>query len=243
MLLKACLNGARHRSDHPACPITSGELAAAAQAVVTVGAAALHIHPRDDEGNETLAASHVAAALEAVRERVSEPVGISTGAWFLPDPADRLNAIERWDVLPDFASVNFHEAGATAIARALRDRGVGVEAGIWTADAATVLAESGLAPHCVRLLIEPMEQDLGAALANVKGMEDRLDGVGPAVPRLLHGVEATAWPVLDHARLLGHDTRIGLEDTLRLPDGTVARDNTELVQLAATRLHLRDATT
>ncbi|CAM5637057.1 hypothetical protein SGLAM104S_03627 [Streptomyces glaucescens] len=36
---------------------------------------------------------------------------------------------------------------------------------------------------------------------------------------LLHGEDAGAWPVLRLAGLLGLATRIGLEDTLALPDG------------------------
>lgn len=235
-MLKACLNGARRRSDHPRCPVTPQELATDGAAAVTAGAAALHVHPRDGQGDETLDAASVTAALEAMREHLAMPIGISTGAWFMPDPADRLRAIERWEVLPDFASVNFHEPGAQQVAEALLDRGVGVEAGIWTTDAATVMAHSGLAERCIRILIEPMEQDLGDALATVRDIENRLDGVAPGVPRLLHGFEMTSWPMIDHAAARGYDTRVGLEDTLTRPDGTTARDNADLIRAAASRL-------
>jgi uncharacterized protein (DUF849 family) len=237
VLLKACLNGARRRSDHRRCPVTPAELATAGEAAVAAGAAALHIHPRDEEGRETLTGSFVTPALDALRRRVTVPIGISTGAWIDPDPADRLRAIERWEVVPDFASVNVHEPGAEQIAVALLERGVGVEAGVWTGDAAHALVDSGLAPHCVRILFEPMENDLDSALATVRQIEDRLDGIAPSTPRLLHGVERTAWPLLDHAGSHGYDVRVGLEDTLMLPDGTVARDNAALVRAARRRLH------
>jgi uncharacterized protein (DUF849 family) len=65
----------------------------------------------------------------------------------------------------------------------------------------------------------------------------RLDGVAPSIPRLLHGFEMTAWPLLEHAGSHGFDTRMGLEDTLTREDGTVARDNAELVRLAVRRIH------
>ena len=236
-MLKACLNGARHRSDHPRCPITPGELATEGAAAVAAGAAALHVHPRDGRGDETLDSAAVAAALEAMRERLAVPIGISTGAWIMPDPADRLRAIEGWLVFPDFASVNVHEAGAEQVAQALLDRGVGVEAGIWTADAATLVADSALAERCIRMLLEPMEQDLDAALATVRGIENRLEGVAPRVPRLLHGVGTTVWPMIDHAAARSYDTRVGLEDTLTRPDGTTADDNADLIRAAASRLH------
>ena len=88
----------------------------------------------------------------------SVPVGISTGALFMPDVGNRLRAIEDWEILPDFASVNFHESGATDIARLLGDRGVGVEGGLRHDEAAAVCADSGLGDRCLRILIEPMEQ-------------------------------------------------------------------------------------
>ena len=131
MLLKCCLNGARSRSDHPACPMTPPELARDASIVAAAGAMALHVHPRDAEGIETLDRGSIGEALSAIRESATVPVGVSTGAWILHEAHDRLRAIDEWDILPDFASVNFHESGATDVARLLAERGVGVEAGLW----------------------------------------------------------------------------------------------------------------
>ncbi|WP_346540125.1 3-keto-5-aminohexanoate cleavage protein [Micromonospora sp. DPT] len=51
-------------------------------------------------------------------------------------------------------------------------------------------------------------------------------------PVLLHGEGAAAWPVLAEAVRRGLDTRIGLEDTLGLPDGAPASDNAALVAAA-----------
>ena len=66
---------------------------------------------------------------------MSVPVGVTTGAWAEPGPAARLERVRSWSMLsepPDHASVNWHEEGAEEIAAALLDRGVGVEAGIWS---------------------------------------------------------------------------------------------------------------
>ncbi len=236
MLLKACLNGGRRRSDHARCPITPEELARDGEAVIAAGAGAIHVHPRDEDGDETLQGPFVAAALDVMRRHLRVPIGVTTGAWILPDPAARLRTIARWEVLPDFASVNFHEDGAEEIARALLDRGVGVEAGVGDGGAASVLATCGLGARCVRILLEPLEQELDRALDNLRDMEDRLAGLPSRVPRLLHGAEMMAWPLLGYAVAQGYDTRIGLEDTLSRHDGTLARDNADLVQLAASRM-------
>ena len=73
------------------------------------------------------------------------PIGIGTGAWIIPDLRQRLSVIRSWSTLPDFASVNLHEAGAAQVIELLLERGVGVEAGIWNAPAAVSLVRSGLA--------------------------------------------------------------------------------------------------
>jgi uncharacterized protein (DUF849 family) len=234
MFVKCCLNGATRRSAHPAVPETPEQLAEAAAAAVAAGASAIHMHPRDASGAESLDGSAISPSVAAVRAAVDVPVGVSTGAWFLPDPADRLAAVATWTDLPDFASVNIHEAGALDLAEALLERGVGVEAGLWHAEGARLLVDRGIAHRCTRLLIEPLVQDLSSALALTVEIEDEIAGVAPDVPRLLHGFGVTSWPILDIALDRGLQARIGLEDTVVLRDGSPAADNAALVGDALT---------
>ena len=49
---------------------------------------------------------------------------------------------------------------------------------------------------------------------------------------LLHGEGASTWPALQLAGRLASATRIGLEDVLTLPSGSVAADNATLVRAA-----------
>nr|WP_239524241.1 3-keto-5-aminohexanoate cleavage protein [Geodermatophilus normandii] len=153
--MTACLNGARRPAEHPALPVTPAQLAADAARVVGPGAGVVHLHVEDDAGADTLAAGPLAAVLAAVRTRVPGlPVGVTTGAWAAPDPADRLAAVRSWTVLPDSASVNWHEPGAEEVAALLLDRGVGVEAGLWTLDAVRAWCASRLHDRCTRVLLE-----------------------------------------------------------------------------------------
>jgi uncharacterized protein (DUF849 family) len=231
--VQACLNGDRSPADHPACPLTPAQLAADAVAVARAGANGLHVHPRDEDGAETLAPEHVAAAVTAITAAVALPVGVTTGAWVAPDPADRVRAVRSWAVLPEVASVNLHEEGAVEVCRALLEQGVGIEAGIWTPAAAETLVAAGVAPRCVRILLEPMDEDVDAASRTATAIEAVLDAAGTTVPRLLHGTDATTWPMLELALRRGHQARIGLEDTLHRPDGSLAAGTEELVRLAA----------
>ena len=152
--VKACINGARTPDQHPGLPVSPQQLADAAVAAHTAGAMAVHLHPKTADGVDSLAPETVGAAVSAVRQAVPGlPLGVTTGFWALPDPQQRLRAVESWDVLPDFASVNWHEPGAEELVRLLLSRGIGVEAGIFHADAAQAWASSGLAPHCLRVMI------------------------------------------------------------------------------------------
>jgi uncharacterized protein (DUF849 family) len=109
-------------------------------------------------------------------------VGVSSGAWIVPDVSLRLSFIRSWDVLPDFASVKIHEEGALRVIQLLLDKGVGVEARIWTAQAAETLLTSGLDNECLRILIEPAGQsgDGGANLLRIEGPRGRQTPPSPA---------------------------------------------------------------
>jgi uncharacterized protein (DUF849 family) len=227
MLMKAALNGSRTPMEHPAIPVTPTQLAQEARGAVAAGAGALHVHVRGADGQESLAPDDVASALEAIRAACPGiAVGISTGAWIVPDVSQRLALCNAWEVLPDFASVNVHEAGSLQMIRLLRDKGVGVEAGIWNAQAADTLVRSGLADACLRILIEPAEE-AGDARANLVRIEAALGQVSR--PRLLRGVGAVVWEFVALAAQRHYDTWTGFEDTLTLPDGSRAENNAALV--------------
>jgi len=220
-------------------PQSPDELAADASAAVSAGAGAVHLHPRDASGAETLDADAVLAAVAAVRRAVpATPVGVTTGLWAAGgDPAHRMSLVSRWtgaDV-PDFASVNLSEPGADELARLLGDLGIAVEAGIWSADDAGRLAASAFGATVLRILIEPHDLTPPSAVATAAAVEAALDRYGFAAPRLHHGYGVATWPVLRAAIRLGRDIRVGLEDTVVLPDGRPASGNRELVE-AAVRL-------
>ena len=229
-LLQAALNGTRTRAEHPQIPLSPEQLAMEASAAAAAGAGAIHVHVRDAGGFETLAPDDVSRTLDAIRAACpGTPVGISSGAWIIPDMRRRLALIDGWSVLPDFVSVNLHEAGAAWVIRLLLDKGIGVEAGIWNAPAARTLVETGLASDCLRILIEPAEGSC-RAYGNLEQIEASLDSVDR--PRLLHGLGPCAWEFVELAAKRCYDTRVGFEDTLTLPDGTRANSNADLVAAA-----------
>ncbi len=233
-LLKGALNGGRQPGSHPALPTTPDEFAEAARGAVQAGAGAIHAHVRDAAASESVRAEDVGRIVTALRAAVpNTPIGVSTHFGIVGDAEQRHALVTEWSVLPDFASVNFNEPGAPALAELLMDKGVGVEAGLFDAEATTTCVESGLAPDCLRLMMEPRGGDFENAARNVAEMEAVLDNAEVDRPRLLHGFRATAWQLIELAAQLGYDTRAGLEDTFELADGPTARDNAEIVAAAA----------
>jgi uncharacterized protein (DUF849 family) len=236
VLVVACLNGRRSRTESRLVPLTPAELAAEGCQAVASGAEALHVHPRDGQGDETLDGAWVGAAMAAVRESCPGiPVGVTTGGWIAADAARRAEAVRPWRVRPDFASVNLGEEGSVDLCRQLLGAGIRVEAGVWSPADAEALVAAHMADAWMRVLLEPMEDTVQGALESVAGIEAVLDEAGVTVPRLLHGVDRTAWPMLDLAIRRGYQVRMGLEDVLRLPDWRSA-GNADLVAEARARV-------
>ncbi|MDH2427684.1 3-keto-5-aminohexanoate cleavage protein [Sphaerisporangium sp. TRM90804] len=239
MLLKACLNGSRRPGEHPLLPLTPEEAAADAVAVRAAGAGAVHVHPRDSGGRESLAAEDVGAVVAAVRAASPGlPVGVSTGLWITGgDVVRRREAVGAWarlpeDARPGFASVNLSEPGFHDLARTLLEAGVAVEAGVWSPEDAVALAESGLADRVLRILVEVIDPPPDEALPRAAAILHKLDDLALPGERLLHGEGTATWPLIAEAARLGLATRIGLEDTLLTPDGRRAPGNAGLVRLA-----------
>ena len=233
LMLQACVNGDRSPDAHAHLPVDAAAMAAEAVAAVAAGADSVHLHPKNQDGVDSLAADDVERCVSAVRAVVDVPVGVTTGAWIEPDPRRRLEIIRSWPRTPSFASVNWHEDGAADVADALLDLDIGIEAGLFHADAARAWTRYAAAERCLRVLIElPDDLDETEVRESADEMIAIVEAAHPSVPILLHGCGPSCWPTLRYAAERGLHTRIGLEDTLHLSTGDVARDNSQLVDEA-----------
>jgi uncharacterized protein (DUF849 family) len=236
VLIQACLNGGTTRAEHPAVPLSPAELAAEARAAQLAGARALHLHPRDSSGAQTLAAGDVLGAVTAVRAATGLPVGVTTGIWTVDgDAARRMSLVADWagPDRPDYASINVHEPGTDALADLLTSTGIEIEAGVWTAADARLLAASELGRRALRVLIEPEDRSPASAVATAAACAAELARGGITAPQLHHGYGLATYEVIRAAAEMGTDVRIGLEDTTVLPDGSTAAGNGELVAAVA----------
>jgi len=226
-LVQCALNGGYTRDDHPDVPVTLEQLVDDVVACRAAGAASVHLHPRrSSDGRESLAPEVHDAVVAAVRAAVpdveiscSTQEDIDVGA-----APNRVAAIRTWRSAPDLVSLNLAEDGVIELGAALLERGVGIEAGVFTLDGADALLAAPWAGEVHRVLVEVIfEHDDRAAVALARAIDDRVAPLGR--PRLWHGDDRANWAVVDAGIAHGFDVRVGLEDALTGRDGGRAPAN------------------
>jgi uncharacterized protein (DUF849 family) len=234
-MIQCALNGSYTRDDHPDVPVTLDEIVADAVACQAAGAASVHFHPRrPDDGRESLAADVHDAVVAAVRAAAPGlELSCSTQEDIdLGGVRDRVAAIRAWADPPDLVSLNLAEDGAIELGAALLDRGIGIEAGVFTLEGADALLAAPWAERVHRVLVEVIyEHDDRAAVDLACAIDARVAPLGR--PRLWHGDARASWAVVDAGVAAGVDVRVGLEDALYDRDGGPAPSNPG--QVAAVR--------
>jgi len=245
LVLAVAPNGARKTAeDHPALPITPDEIARTAVACREAGAAMIHLHVRDRQGGHTLDVEAYRAATEAVRAAVgsrmliqvtSEAVGIYHPLEQMamvrelrpeavslavreivpypavePDAAEFLGWLRRERILPQY--ILYSEADLRQLEK-LIDRGV------VPGDGHSVLFVLGRYSEAQES--EPSDL-LPFLTANVREHPWALCAFG--------ALEAAC--AVFGAALGGH-ARVGFENNLHMPDGSMAPDNAALVAAVA----------
>lgn len=172
-----------------------------------------------------MAPTAVARTINAIRAAAPGlPIGVPTSAHLADSPLARTRIIDEWDVLPDFASIDWFDPWAAEIAGALSGRGIGIEPRLTTVGDAHVWADAGFRARRVVIDVPPT--------APIAFAERVLAVIGMRDPVLVHGSGASCWPAVRFARERGLGIRIGLEDTLELPSGKPAPNNAALVRAA-----------
>ncbi|MFM5967661.1 MAG: 3-keto-5-aminohexanoate cleavage protein [Micrococcales bacterium] len=228
--LQLALNGDR---EHPKVPRLPYNVAADVDRVVRAGAQSVHVHPFDDASRESLNASDCARVLLAIRTRHRDvPISLTTSATIEPDAQTRLALVKQWVELPDLVTANQGEDGIVELSEYLMSRGVGIEAGLLTADDAQKFVQWSGRHRCVRVLVEPLNTDPDVAVRHAAAIEKIVNDAGVSLPQVHHGYGIASWSVNERALQLGHGIRTGLEDVAVLPDGSIAEDNLALTLTA-----------
>ncbi len=243
-------NGARRtKTDHPGLPLAPEELAAEARDCLEAGAAAIHLHVRDGEGRHSLEPADYLPAIAAVREAAPDMVvQITTEAVGRYGPAEQMACVRA--VVPEAASLALRELAPD-------DEGATLER---LRGFLRWMQVMDISPQFILYAPEEVERFLRLRAQGVIAFEKpfllfvlgRHSDEGGSAPEDLDpfvealGSATAEWAVCAfgpreaeialHAARLGGHARIGFENNDRLPDGSLAGSNADLVRAVCTLL-------
>lgn len=240
--------GRRTKADHPAIPLTPGELARTAAECLDAGAAMIHVHVRRPDGRHLLDADAYGAPIAAIRAAVGDRlvIQITTEALGLYAPAEQIAVLKA--VKPEAASLALRElapdaAAEPAFAEALfwMKRENVLPQIILYEPAEAVRLEGMIRRGLVPWPDIPVLYVLGRyTLSQTSQPADLMPFLAPEAPRFSN------WSVCAFGRheavcvtagaLLGGHVRVGFENNLHRPDGSLAASNADLVETVATAL-------
>jgi len=247
LILISALNGARrNKSDHPLLPMSAGEIADCARGVCEEGASILHLHVRDEAGRHSLDPDRYRTAIRAIRDQVGDQlvIQVTTEACSAYSPEQQMAVIK--DLQPEAVSIALRElipnqakeVDAHNLHLWLRANDVFVQYIVYSPEEVqwfSDLRRRGVIAGASAFVLFVLGQ-------YVSGQ----DGVPEDVAnyQICLDDDSVAWAVCcfgsqenEAARIAaasGGHARIGFENNLWMPDGTLAPDNAALVRLAVT---------
>ncbi len=240
--------GRKTKADHPALPLTAGELARAAAECLDQGASMIHLHVRDRDGKHILDAEAYRAATARIYDAIGDRlvVQITSEAVGAYSPAEQMAVVLETNpeavslALREFAPDKAGEKDFAEFLGRLKIMRIWPQIILYSPEEGSRLGamrRQGLIPfESVAVLYV-----LGRfALGKTSAPTDILPFIGPEMPRF------ESWSVcafgrqevacVSAAALLGGHARVGFENNLFLPDGALASSNAEAVGAVARAL-------
>ena len=260
VIITCAISGAlANREQCRAIPYTPQEYAAEARRIVDEGGVMIHIHARRPDGTPSHEIEDFRAITTAIRAELGDDdviVNYSTGAVGVP-VAKRIAYLRA--LRPDVAALNmgsmnyakyssarksfvFHTVfqnpfdEIVELLEAMNELGIRPEHecfDIGHVGSLTPLIDMGvLRPPLHVDCVMGVTGGIPPTARNLAAMVDNIDDL-PARPHWgVIGISRAQWMLVAAALSLGGSVRVGLEDNLYLPDGTMARSNGELVARA-----------
>jgi 3-keto-5-aminohexanoate cleavage enzyme len=237
-----------------AIPYTPAEIADEAKRAYDAGAAAVHIHARNDDGTPTFEPAVFARIKQEVRARCPVILNFSTGS--LDEDTSIQEGMLR-DATPEVAALNmgsmnyakFSKSKKTFVfdmifpnpfgkirrlLEAMNRYGVKPELECFdTGHTASIgpFRELGLLPDPLQFSF--IVNVLGGLPPEVEGLQLQAKLIPPGAHWEVIGISDCQWRMLATALVLGGNIRCGLEDHLYLPNGDMASGNGALCEVAA----------
>jgi uncharacterized protein (DUF849 family) len=261
VVITCAISGAlANRDQCPAIPYTPGEYAAEARRIVDEGGVHIHIHARKPDGTPSYEIEDFTAIHDAIRAEVGDAaiLNFSTGTIGV-SVEKRIAYLEACP--PEVAALNMGSMNYAKYSARRKDfvfstvfpnpfdeiiellkamKRLGIKPEHECFDVGHV---GSLAPLIDMGLLEgPLHADfvmgvVGGIPPNARNLATMADNLGWAGSGLAShwgviGISRVQWTLLAAALSLGGSIRVGLEDNLYLPDGTMATSNGELIARA-----------
>lgn len=245
VIIAVAPNGAyKQKSDHAEIPITTEEIAATAGRCLDAGASMIHLHVRAPDGRHVLDADAYRDVTRAIRAAVGDALVVQitseAAGRYTPDEqaavvyAVRPEAVSiaPRELIPDAA----HESSGARLFAWLRRERVMAQVILYSVDDVRRWRD---------LLARGVIEDGPDFVLFVLGRYTKGQVSDPAdlIPFLSEHPIARPWSVcafgpreaaaMQAAIALGGHARVGMENNLYLPDGSLAPDNAALVSIAA----------
>ncbi|MGR3713896.1 MAG: 3-keto-5-aminohexanoate cleavage protein [Shimia sp.] len=229
-------NGARRqKTDHAALPLTIFELAKTARDCQAAGAGMIHLHVRDANRVHSLDADLYRNAIAEIASQAPElDVQITTESGGLFDVEDQLACLRA--LRPAAASISVREIMrapdlAPRIYATAAESGTEVQHILYDTDDLAILRrmiDAQIVPDHIRdilLVLGRYNPPRPARVSELAPFVTALAGDFPNWTACAFG--ANEHTVMLEAARLGGDVRIGFENNICRPDGTLAADNAE----------------
>ncbi|SCG81816.1 hypothetical protein DW1_0195 [Proteiniborus sp. DW1] len=241
LIITAALTGAEvTRKEQPNLPLTPDEIAEAAYEAYKAGAAMVHVHARDSEGNPTQdyeVYKEIKEKIEAKCPVIFQP---STGGAVWHSPEERLQPVE---LKPEMATLscgtcNFgsdvfmnSEEYMEKFAKRMKELGVKPEIEVF---------ERGMINNALKLVKKglvdtPLHFDFvmgvpGAITAELRDLLYLVESIPAGSTWTVAGIGRFELPLAVAAITLGGHVRVGFEDNVYYSKGVLAKSNAELVE-------------
>lgn len=245
LIITVAPNGARRgKTDHPAIPLTPVEIGIEAARCRDAGAAMIHLHVRDTHGRHSLDPDLYRAAIAAIRKEAGSALIIqaTTEAVGLYTPDQQIAAMRALrpeafsiavrELIPDEAS----ETGAARFLTEQAERGVFVQHILYDEHDVrrfTNLVERGIVPRTEASVLFVLGRYTQDQQSSPSDLLPFLNAWALDLPWALCAFGQREAACAITAACLGGHVRVGFENNLHLPDGTVAPDNAALVRSVA----------
>ena len=259
LIIEACLNGSRPRSENPNIPCTPDEVLAEARRCADAGASIVHVHARTAEGGISYDANWYAEVAERIASETDLILNVTTTRFggvpreqifdYLRRCAGRLEmiALNCGAIVLNRKQADGHRRhleipnswddllATLAVCRDLHITPEPATFDVGFLSTLVALVADGAMEQPRYMLLE-FANRLGDGIQAIPGtpaayafMSDLVRSALPGTIWAAHGGPETCFLIAGLAISTGAHARLGFEDRVALPDGQLARSNAELV--------------